>query len=365
MKILLSLLALAAGAVAFQDEPEPSPLARAGSLLARPLYRTEAPPPMRAARHIVILHAGVSRKVMKHDDQRTPEEALAVARELVARLRDGADFMEIAREHSGAPNLHRGALLGSFPEGMLMAQLDRFLWTSETGDVSDPIDTPFGFQILERIDSRAGVKQILLQGEGAERKARELRARLAQGEDFGELAREHSMDEASAERGGEYAIYVRGSKDNLLKALAFELELGEISEPYQSPLGWHILQRVDPDSVDPALDEKLFVRARAIVVSWKGAVAAPPGLERTKGEAFEVADQIHKRVTAGESMTEYASSEYNDDPGGREREGDLGWLYRRNPDAPNFLSELFVVQPGTLLSIKETTAGYVVLRRTE
>lgn len=362
MKLLLPLLALVAITATPQDEPV---LARAGSLLSRPLYRTEAPPPLRAARHIVILHAGVSRDLVQHDDSRTPEEALAVARELVSRLRDGADFLELAREHSGAANTHRGALLGAFPEGMLMAPLDRFLWTSEPGDVSDPLDTPFGLQIVQRIDARAGVKQILLKGDGAERRARELRAHLLEGADFGELAREHSQDRASAERGGEYAIFVRGSRDNQLKALAFELEPGEISEPYETPLGWHLLQRVDPDSVDPALEEKLFVRARAIVVSWKGAVAAPPDLERTKAEAYDVADQIQTLVRGGEPMAEYAAGPYNDDPGGREREGDLGWLYRRNPDAPNFLSELFIVEPGTLLDIKETSAGFVLLRRTE
>lgn len=358
ISILTFLLATGLGLA-----PQSADAPHAESLLTRPLYLEESPPPLRALKNIVLLHSGVSQNLIHHDSKRTPEEALALAKELVGRLRAGANFAEVASEYSSSPNVRHGACLGAYPRGMLLPGLDEFAWTAELGEISDPLETPIGIQILQRDTARAGVLQIRIAGEGAEAKATELHARLVAGEDFAALAKEHSADQSSAEAGGQYSIFVRGPQDTQLKALAFKLAVGELSKPYSTPLGWHIIRRVDPSELAPELEERTFVRARAILVAWRGSLGAQEGVTRTKARALEVVRNMEAAIREGHSMAEFGASEFNDDPGGRARSGDLGWVFRRNPDLPVFMSEVFRVAPKTLLDLKETSAGYVLVRR--
>ena len=80
MKSLLTLsIALFLIAAQGQDEATQQRDARAGSLLNRPLYLGEEPPPMRAARNIVLLHERISQRVVKHDSKRTLNGTLEIA----------------------------------------------------------------------------------------------------------------------------------------------------------------------------------------------------------------------------------------------------------------------------------------------
>jgi hypothetical protein len=55
--------------------------------------------------------------------------------------------------------------------------------------------------------------------------------------------------------------------------------------------------------------------------------------------------------------------EHDDDFGGRERAGDLGWVHRENPRVAVFLSRAFRAEPGELLDPILTNMGWVLLRR--
>ncbi|MCZ6596887.1 MAG: hypothetical protein O7B99_04540, partial [Planctomycetota bacterium] len=55
--------------------------------------------------------------------------------------------------------------------------------------------------------------------------------------------------------------------------------------------------------------------------------------------------------------------EYNDDVTGKEREGDIGWLHRRNPGTAQFLAGCFLVEPGELLDLTQVKYGWLVIRR--
>ena len=54
---------------------------------------------------------------------------------------------------------------------------------------------------------------------------------------------------------------------------------------------------------------------------------------------------------------------HNDDIGGKQRAGDLGWLHRNNPRSSPVLKQLYTVNPGELMGPVVTNAGYVVVRR--
>jgi peptidyl-prolyl cis-trans isomerase C len=79
-------------------------------------------------------------------------------------------------------------------------------------------------------------------------------------------------------------------------------------------------------------------------------------------DAERLATEIRDRVRAGEDLAAIAA-EYDDDPGGRERAGDLGWLHRGNPRLAPVLAELFKSEPGELIGPVLTRGGYVVARR--
>jgi parvulin-like peptidyl-prolyl isomerase len=328
------------------------------SLVVRPMHRGAQPPQVRSARHILLRYDGA---VGAPDGAAPPrEEAIAGARSLVARARAGSDFEQLAAEHSADPDARIGAVLGTFAPGMLTPALDAFLFSAEIGAVSDPLVDDRGVHVLQRIESHAAVRQILVRGseEDARVRCAEIAGKLREGADFAELARARSEDAGSAARGGQFAIYERGPADSLLKSAAFRLRVGEVSEPIRTPLGWHLLQRVAPETLDPALAEPSFVRLRGILLRVD---ESTPGA-RDRAGTFELAQKIHERLRSGEDMRALAR-EFDEDTGGKEREGDLGWIHRGQPGLARELKRACLLKLGEMAEPQPTRAGYLVVRR--
>jgi parvulin-like peptidyl-prolyl isomerase len=338
------------------------------SVLVRPMYLGDEPPPVRSCEAILLVHAETEGVGPKRD--RTPDEALAVARSLVEKARAGADFARLSAEHSAAQDAAQGAVLGTFARGMLLPDLDAFLFSAEVGEVSDPIvvrradGAPDHVRILRRVDAHAAVRQVFVRGsdESARERAAAIARELRAGADFAAVARERSEEPRSAARGGDFQIYERGPRDASIKKVAFELALGEISEPIESPLGLHVLQRAPLGELDPALMERTFVRARAILIAHSDVAVEALRAERSASEAYHLAHELRAKIQAGEDMQALAR-EHTDDPGGRERGGDLGWIHRRAPDLPRFMDRVFVQPLGAVPPPLETSAGYVLVRR--
>lgn len=91
-------------------------------------------------------------------EPRTEEEALALAKELVERLRAGEDFAELAREYSDDPgSKESGGDLGWFGRGRMVPEFEEAAFSLEPGEISDPVKTMFGYhiiQVLEKDPSR-------------------------------------------------------------------------------------------------------------------------------------------------------------------------------------------------------------------
>jgi parvulin-like peptidyl-prolyl isomerase len=332
------------------------------SLLTHPLYLEEQKPELRSALHILLLHDDL--EGLQFELGRDHEQAHELMRSLEARVQQGEDFGELARSYSDARTALSFGSLGSYPPGMLKEPVNGFLFGAEVGQVSPILDTPEGLHLIKRVDTRAAVLQIHIAGTGTEH--RELAARLMreleEGADFGELAREHSQDPISAANAGRYRVFERGSHDSSIKALAFRTRLGALAGPIESPLGLHILKRVATEGFSPELWEDNFIRVRAILISHLKALGASPDLSRTQSDALELAEEVIRRLDQGEDMAEIAAR-FNDDPGGKSRAGDLGWIHRQNPDLPAFFSQLFLAEPGTVTQPILTGAGVVVARR--
>ena len=86
--------------------------------------------------------------------------AKATARHILVETRDkcedikrqieaGADFSELAREHSKCPSGRKGGELGEFSPGQMVKEFDDVVFTAEVGKVHGPVKTQFGFHLIE------------------------------------------------------------------------------------------------------------------------------------------------------------------------------------------------------------------------
>lgn len=364
---LAALSALLPGSIdaAQETRPESAPApvpAGLRSIFLAPMYHGDVPPEVRTLRAIQVSWKGA--EAATNDIAMSRDEAYLLAREVRARLVAGVDFDELSRNHSTLPNARLGGILGTFAPQMLGPKLDAFLFGAALGAISDPFETPRGWLVVQRVETHAAARGLLVgaQRENGRARCLELLARARAGADFTQLCGQESDDPLTKARGGALAIFERGPYDQLLKAAAFALPVGAISDPIESPLGWHLVQRVPLDSLDPSLADPVWVRARAILVAQSVVPLGAPSADRSSERAFDIVMKLRERVLSGEDMGELAHL-YCDDFGGRERRGDLGWIHRRHPGKLHFLDTLWQAAPGELLDPFQTSAGWVLMRR--
>lgn len=72
----------------------------------------------------------------------------AEAQALIDELEGGADFAELAREHSTGPSGPNGGQLGWFTEGMMVPSFEQAIFALEVGEVSPPVETRFGWHVV-------------------------------------------------------------------------------------------------------------------------------------------------------------------------------------------------------------------------
>lgn len=105
------------------------------------------------------------------------------------------------------------------------------------------------------------------------------------------------------------------------------------------------------------------ISARHLLVSYKGALRASPGIGRSKAEAKARAEEAQKRAAAGEDFVALVK-QYSDEPGAAERGGDLG-KFDRGSMVPAFANAAFALKVNEVSTVVETQFGYHVILRTE
>lgn len=127
------------------------------------------------------------------------------------------------------------------------------------------------------------LRQIFLKGSESDEQARELYKRLQGGEDFAELAQEHSQDELSRSRGGQIGWVAEGDLPEDLAALVFSLDPGNVSEPIKTERGIYLLdvQELEParlQSLEEVRDQVVEQARRADLEGRYAAAAEELGL---------------------------------------------------------------------------------------
>ncbi len=202
------------------------------------------------------------------------EAARQKAEQMVKKIRAGRTFAEVAIAESDGPTALNGGDLGWRKTSDLPSLFVDLLPELEKGQVSEPARSPAGFHILTVYDKRGGEQQTELQSkvrhilvkpsailsdEEAKAKLEKLRQRVMKGEDFGALAKEHSEDIGSMLAGGDLGWSRPGMFVAEFETVMAKMKEGEISEPFRSQFGWHILQvqeRRQEDITDDVLRDK-------------------------------------------------------------------------------------------------------------
>ena len=73
----------------------------------------------------------------------------SLCEELKTKIQDGADFGDVAREHSTCPSGRRGGDLGSFGPGQMVKEFDTVVFSAALNEVQGPVQTQFGYHLLE------------------------------------------------------------------------------------------------------------------------------------------------------------------------------------------------------------------------
>jgi peptidyl-prolyl cis-trans isomerase SurA len=147
------------------------------------------------------------------------------------------------------------------------------------GDVTKPFRSGAGFHILKNIEQRGGgaamveqtnARHILIKTSEimddaqARQKLLDLKTRIENGEDFAKLAREHSEDTGSMLNGGDLGWSMPGMFVAEFEETLKNSKIGDISKPFKSQFGWHILQVVERKNEDMSENVKRNQAANAL-----------------------------------------------------------------------------------------------------
>ena len=189
------------------------------------------------------------------------EDEITQTEQMASKVRNelltGADFAKIASTVSDGGNAKAGGDLGWRRIDNIPTLFTDYIPDMKVGDISELIRSPSGFHIIkisdlkdmeENIVEQTHARHILVKinelrtDKQANEKLIQLKLRIDNGDDFGLLAKGNSDDAISAIDNGDLGWSIPGELVPEFQRVLEELEINEISEPFKSRFGWHIVQ---------------------------------------------------------------------------------------------------------------------------
>jgi peptidyl-prolyl cis-trans isomerase SurA len=133
------------------------------------------------------------------------------------------------------------------------------------------------------------------QKEETKRKLMDIRSQLVAGANWAEMAKKYSEDQSASQNGGNMGRVGRGSMVAPYEAMAFKLKKGEISEPFESPFGFHIMQLIDRQGNEYTSQHIL--------------INATPSEQDIKN-SYNYLDSLRARIVGDSIKFEHAAKEY-------------------------------------------------------
>lgn len=199
-------------------------------------------------------------------DDMAKEKALAKIKTLKARLDAGESFEKLAREYSADTySAERGGDLGFFTVFGMVYPFECAAYTLDMGEVSDPIQTRFGYHLVMKTGERPArgtiqASHVLLvsndkstpeEKQAAERKINEIYDQIMAGMTFKDAAMKYSEDRATSKKGGLLQPFAINKMYPEFEEAVFALEKeGQITKPIKTPVGWHIIKLDSRPGID-------------------------------------------------------------------------------------------------------------------
>jgi peptidyl-prolyl cis-trans isomerase SurA len=223
------------------------------------------------------------------------------ADEVFQRAKAGEDFAKLAVAFSNSQDALEGGALNWRKGTELPTFLTDTVMKLKAGEVAEPLRTPTGFHIVKLNETRGANQQVMVNqihvrhilmktNELADdatvrQKLTDVRARILKGEDFAGLAKTTSEDPGSASDGGDLGWTGPGTFVPEFEKEVDELKDKEISEPFKSQFGWHIVQLLGKREFDNT-DELKRKHAVDEIRASKADEETELWLRRLRDEAF-------------------------------------------------------------------------------
>ncbi len=219
------------------------------NLLNNPTYKTG---------EVHLAHIQVS--IPSGADASAIRASQAKAEQALAAIKGGMDFNAAVIRYSDASDALDGGGLGWRRMDTIPPAFADTIATMKPGDVSPILRGPTGFHILKLVGEREGDRKIvteyharqilikpseLLSSAQAQQKAQDLYERIVdKHEDFAALAKKESKDDTTANLGGDMGWFQPNAWGSTIAAKLAGMKDGEVSQPFQTEVGWHILERL-------------------------------------------------------------------------------------------------------------------------
>ncbi|EXI80465.1 MAG: Peptidyl-prolyl cis-trans isomerase SurA [Candidatus Accumulibacter appositus] len=252
--------------------------------------------------------AGGEEFQMAHILLRAPESASpeqiqqlrAKTDQIVERLGKGENFAQLAAAYSDAPDGLRGGDLGWRSLNRLPTMFAEAATTLKVGEVSPVLRSSNGFHLVKLLGKRGGgalpavqqtharhilikVNEVVSEPE-ARHTLESLRQRIKHGENFADLARLFSQD-GSASKGGDLGWIYAGDTVPEFERAMNQLAPGELSEPVQSPFGFHLIEVIERRVQDVSSDRQRAA-ARQVLRERKRDEAYQDWLRQMRDRAY-------------------------------------------------------------------------------
>jgi peptidyl-prolyl cis-trans isomerase SurA len=234
-------------------------------------------------------------------DANAIQAAQAKAEQALAAVKGGMDFSAAAIRYSDAPDALDGGDLGWRRLDEVPPAFADAINVLKNGDTSNILRGPTGFHILKLLDERQPPRQViteyqarqilikpteLVSLEQARQKADDLYNDIVnKHQDFAKLAKDNSNDDTTANAGGEMGWFPAGAWGSTIAGQLTQLKDGEVSKPFQSEAGWHILQLEGQRQTDKT-DDMQRDQARQAIGNRKSEQAYDDYLRQMRSSSY-------------------------------------------------------------------------------
>jgi peptidyl-prolyl cis-trans isomerase SurA len=251
-------------------------------------------------------HAGeynISHILISLPEGATPRDISAketLVNDVYEQLQEGLDFASAAISYSDSQEALEGGLVGWRDLNSVPVVFSEAIKNLRAGQITPPIRSPAGFHII-RVNEYRDQSQVMVTEFHARHimiktsdlvgpreamdQIRDLHRRIGEGEDFATLARDFSDDVTSANLGGDVGWIIPQSYGERFAQTLEALEDGELSEPFQTQEGWHLVQRLGTREKDFS-EEALRNAAANNLRQQKSDIEVERFLQEMRDEAF-------------------------------------------------------------------------------